>query len=216
MQLKDIEYLKKGYSERKPIIQKRLDYFKTVFDEDEKRIFAELCFCLLTPQSKAKLCDAAIQNLVKTGLLYTGTEQEVKDYLIGVRFNNNKSRYLMQAREMFTKNGEIRIKDKIKEFNNDHLKLRNWLVENVNGMGLKEAGHFMRNIGMYEVVTILDRHILKNLHKHGVIEEVPNPLTKKHYMDIEGKMLEFCKEIEIKPEEIDLLFWSEETGEVFK
>ena len=35
-------------------------------------------------------------------------------------------------------------------------------------------------------------------------------------MDIESKMLEFCKEIEIKPEEIDLLFWSEETGEVFK
>ena len=216
MQLKEIDYLKKGYSERKPIIQKRLDYFKKVFDEDEKRIFAELCFCLLTPQSKAKLCDAAIQNLVKTGLLYTGTENEVKDYLIGVRFNNNKARYLMQAREMFTKNVEIKIKDKIKEFNNDHLKLRNWLVENVNGMGLKESGHFMRNIGMYEVVTILDRHILKNLQKHGVIEEVPNPLTKKHYMDIESKMLEFCKEIEIKPEEIDLLFWSEETGEVFK
>src|SRR3989339_1781287 len=82
MQLKEIDYLKKGYSERKPIIQKRLDYFKKVFDEDEKRIFAELCFCLLTPQSKAKLCDAAIQNLVKTGLLYTGTENEVKDYLI--------------------------------------------------------------------------------------------------------------------------------------
>ena len=215
MQFRDLDHLRHAYSERKEIIQNRLKYFKSIWNEDDKRIFAELCFCLLTPQSKAKLCDAAIQNLVKTNLLYTGTEQDIKDYLIGVRFNNNKSRYIMQARKMFTSNNKISIKDKIKEFNNS-LDLRNWLVENVNGIGLKEAGHFMRNIGMYEDVSILDRHILKNLDKHGVIEEIPNPLTKKQYLEIEEKMKIFCKEIGVKMEEIDLLFWSEETGEVFK
>ena len=212
---KEIDYLKKGYSERKDIIRKRLEEYKLVFNEDEKRVFSELCFCLLTPQSKAKICDKAIQNLVKTGILFTGSENEVKDYLIGVRFNNNKSRYIIEARNMFTSNGDIRLKDKIKSFDNV-LKLREWLFTNVNGMGLKEAGHFMRNIGIYDNITILDRHILKNLHKHGVIEEIPNPLTKKHYLEIEKKMLDFSKEINISPEEMDLLFWSEETGEVFK
>ncbi|MBS3151982.1 N-glycosylase/DNA lyase [Candidatus Woesearchaeota archaeon] len=215
MYYKDLDYLKQAYSQRKEIIQNRLKYFKSVWNEDEKRIFAELCFCLLTPQSKAKLCDAAIQNLVKTNLLFTGKEQDIKDYLIGVRFNNNKSRYITEARNMFTKDGKIFIKDKIKQFDNE-LELRNWLVENVNGIGLKEAGHFMRNIGMYENVSILDRHILKNLHKHGVIDEIPNPLTKKQYLEIEEKMKLFCKEVGIGIEEIDLLFWSEETGEVFK
>lgn len=215
MQFKDLDYLRQAYSQRKDVIQNRLKYFKTVGNEDDKRIFSELCFCLLTPQSKAKICDKAIQNLVKTNLLYTGTEQEVKDYLIGVRFNNNKSRYVMQAREMFTKDGKISIKAKIKEFSND-LELRNWLVESVNGIGLKEAGHFMRNIGKYENVSILDRHILKNLNKHGVINEIPNPLTKKQYLEIEEKMKVFCKEVGIGIEEVDLLFWSEETGEVFK
>ena len=102
MDLKDIGYLKKGYSERKEIIKNRLKYFKTVGNEDNKRIFAELCFCLLTPQSKAKICDAAIQNLVKTNLLYTGNLNDIKDYLIGVRFNNNKSNYVMEARKLFT------------------------------------------------------------------------------------------------------------------
>ena len=215
MHFKDLDYLRQAYSQRKDVIQNRLKYFKSVWNEDDKRIFAELCFCLLTPQSKAKICDKAIQNLVKTNLLYTGTEQDVKDYLIGVRFNNNKSRYIMQAREMFSTNNKISIKNKIKEFGND-LDLRNWLVVNVNGMGLKESGHFMRNIGKYENVTILDRHILKNLNKHGVIAEIPNPLTKKQYLDIEEKMKIFCKEIGVGIEEIDLLFWSEETGEVFK
>lgn len=212
MQYKEIDYLKKGYSERKEIIKNRLVYFKNVINEDDKRIFAELCFCLLTPQSKAKLCDAAIQNLVKTKLLYTGTEEDVKDYLIGVRFNNNKARYIMEAREKF-KNQPI--KNKLKEFKDDY-ELRSWLVDNIKGMGLKEAGHFMRNIGIYENVTILDRHIIKNLYKHGVIEEVPETLTKNKYLEIEEKMKQFSKEIDIPIEEIDLLFWSEETGEVFK
>ncbi len=208
----DLNYLKKIYSERKEIIKNRLKYFKSVFDENDKRIFAELCFCLLTPQSRAKICDAAIQNLVKTGLLYNGTEKEIKDFLIGVRFNNNKAKYIIQAREMFK---NIPIKDKIKEFE-DNLKMREWLASNINGMALKESSHFLRNIGMYENITILDRHILKNLHKYNVIEEIPNPLTKNKYLEIEEKMKKFANEVGISVEEMDLLFWSEETGEVFK
>ncbi len=185
MTFKDTDYLKESYSKRKGIIKERLKYFKSVWNEDDKRIFAELCFCLLTPQSKAKIC---------------------------VRFNNNKSRYIIQARNMFK---NISIKNKLNEFKN-YSDIRNWLVENVNGIGLKEAGHFMRNIGMYENVVILDRHILKNLHKHGVINEIPNPLSKRQYLDIEEKMKDFANKINIPIEEMDLLFWSEETGEVFK
>ncbi len=215
MEIKEIGYLKEGYEKRKEIIKNRLKYFKSVLNEDEKRIFAELCFCLLTPQSKAKICDKAIQNLVSTGLLYSGSEEEIKDYLIGVRFNNNKSRYIIEARKLFSDNNKIKIKERVNSFK-DHYALREWLVENVKGMAYKEAGHFMRNIGLYENVTILDRHILKNLQKHNVIQDIPNPLTKKHYFDIESKMKEFSNELNIPIEEIDLLFWSEETGEVFK
>src|SRR3989338_2746583 len=128
MHFKDLDYLRQAYSQRKEIIQNRLKYLKSVWNEDDKRIFAELCFCLLTPQSKAKLCDAAIQNLVKTNLLYTGSENDIKDYLIGVRFNNNKARYIMEAKEFF-QNGNG-IKEKISGFSND-LELRDWLVEKV-------------------------------------------------------------------------------------
>jgi molecular chaperone DnaK len=44
---------------------------------------------------------------------------------------------------------------------------------------MKEASHFLRNIGFYEVVTLLDRHILKNLASIGVIEEVPKHMNVK-------------------------------------
>lgn len=211
MQYKELDYLKNGYEARKEIIKNRLKEFKQTINEDEKRIFAELCFCLLTPQSKAKICDAAIRNLVKTNLLFNGTEKDIKDFLIGVRFNNNKSRYITEARKKFSGT----LKNKIREFN-DPKELREWLVNNVNGIGLKEAGHFLRNIGIYEDIAILDRHILKNLYKHNIIDEIPKTLSRRKYFEIEEKMREFSREVEIPMEELDLLFWSNETGEVFK
>ncbi len=211
MQYKDIDYLKNSYSKRMGIIRNRLKEFKEVINEDEKRIFAELCFCLLTPQSKAKICDAAIKNLVKTKLLFSGDEKEIKDFLIGVRFNNNKARYIIEARKNLNGN----LKKKLEEFN-DLFELRNWLIENVKGMSFKESSHFMRNIGLYENIAILDRHILKNLYKHNVIDETPKSLNKKKYLEIEEKMRKFSNEVSIPMEELDLLFWSEETGEVFK
>ncbi len=98
----------------------------------------------------------------------------------------------------------------------DPLEAREWLVANILGLGYKEASHFLRNIGRGEEIAILDRHILKNLHRHGVIEKVPDSLSKKEYMRIEGLMKGFSKRTGIPLAHLDLLFWSMETGEIFK
>src|SRR3989344_2265851 len=206
---KDLIYLKESYNKRQFMIKAKLKHFKEIYNQEEKIIFSELCFCLLTPQSKAKLCDKAIQNLIKTNFLFNGSFDDIKRMLIGVRFNNNKTKYLIEARALFK---NIYIKEKLKQFN-DPYKLREWLVSNIKGMAYKEASHFMRNIGIYENVTILDRHILKNLVKYNVISETPKTLTKNIYFEIENKMKEFSKHLNIPIEELDLLFWSEETGE---
>ncbi len=93
--------------------------------------------------------------------------------------------------------------------------LREWLVKNIKGYGYKEASHFLRNIG-FEELAILDRHVLKNLKNYGVIEEVPKSLTPKKYKEIEEKMRRFSKSVDIPISHLDLLFWSNETGEIFK
>ena len=97
----------------------------------------------------------------------------------------------------------------------DSNKLREFLVQNVKGFGLKESSHYLRNIG-YRDLAILDRHILKNLHKYNVINEIPSNLTPKTYLEIEDKFKEFSSKLNIPLDELDLLFWSMETGEVFK
>jgi N-glycosylase/DNA lyase len=96
------------------------------------------------------------------------------------------------------------------------IELRSWLVKNVKGYGLKEASHFLRNVGMGQDIAILDRHILKNLVALGVIENVPKNMTAKTYLEIEDKMRSFCNKVRIPMSHLDLLLWSEETGEIFK
>jgi len=202
--------LQKKYNERKELIEKRLEDFRKLGKSDE-RIFAELCFCLLTPQSKATSCWESIELLGRK--LFTADEKEISS-LLRCRFPNNKARYIIEARNKFMINGNLRIKDKINPHNIE--KTREWFVKNVKGLGYKEASHFLRNIGYGDNIAILDRHILKNLKKYGVIKEIPKTLTKKKYLEIEDKMRKFSEKIGIPLSHLDLLFWSEESGFVFK
>jgi len=199
----DISQLKRLYEQRKNEIKQRLIEFVD-WGKDEGKIREELFFCLLTPQSKAKTCHVAICNLREKGLLLRGDIEDVRKHLTGVRFVNNKAQYLIEAR-----NKELSL-DRSKPF-----ETREWLVRNVKGLGYKEASHFLRNIG-FKGLAILDRHILRNLAEYGVIDEIPKTLTRKSYLEIEKKMKNFAKSIEISLDELDLLLWSKETGEIFK
>lgn len=203
----EIKKLLLFYNERKNVIQSRIKEFEKLRNESYSRLFEELCFCICTPQSKAVLADKAIKRLKKEGYLHKGDNICIRGCLGGVRFPNNKSKYIEQARNFDLKNTLDSC---------DDLTAREEIVKNVKGIGLKEASHFLRNIGRANELAILDVHILKNLKKFKVIKEIPSVLTKKTYLDIEGKMKAFSKKAGIPLRELDLLFWSMETGEVFK
>ncbi len=94
--------------------------------------------------------------------------------------------------------------------------LRDWLAENVMGIGMKEAGHFMRNIGLGQNIAILDVHILHNLLRYAVIDKIPESMSKRRYLEIEEKMKQFSGKVGIPMDELDMVFWSHETGEIFK
>jgi len=210
-----INDLLKKYEAKKTEIKKRLDEFRKIKDMEDEIIFAELAFCLCTPQSKATTCWNAVQALVKNNLLYSGEKEQIKPFLNAVRFNENKSNYIIEARMMFSDGNKLNVKKFVGSSENPH-KLREWLAENVNGMGMKEASHFLRNIGIGNGLAILDVHILKNLKRYGVIEDLPKNLNKKKYLEIENRMKKFAEDTGIPIDELDLLLWSEETGFVFK
>jgi N-glycosylase/DNA lyase len=210
-----IKEIKKVYSKFKEEIERRLEEFKSIGKSaNPEELFTELAFCILTPQSKAKLCWEAIQEMSKKNILLTGTKKEINKKLQKVRFKNKKTQYLIEARnKFFCDNNSIYIN--IKKSKNPS-ELREYFVKNVKGIGWKEASHFLRNIGLGEEIAILDRHIIRNLIKLGVIKEYPKNLSEKNYEEIEGKMKKLSKDVDISMDVLDLVFWAKETGEVFK
>ncbi|MEM5836207.1 MAG: N-glycosylase/DNA lyase [Candidatus Aenigmatarchaeota archaeon] len=213
--MKKIDELRKLYEEKNEEIKQKILEFKRMMNENNERIFAELAFCICTPQSKALDAWESVSKLADNGLLYRGNAKQISPFL-KVRFNKNKAKYIIEARKKFTVDEKIQIKEFLQSFI-DPLELREWLVKNLKGLGMKEASHFLRNIGLSgNQLAILDIHILKNLKDLGIIDEIPKKLTKKEYFKIENKMKEFSKQINIPLDELDLLLWSKETGFIFK
>ena len=205
--------LMQQYNPVKPQIEARLMDFRHIWETaSDEELFLEMVFCLLTPQSKAKTCWKAVERLEQKCMIAEAAPAQISQELGGVRFHQRKGEYICLARNMFS-TGSLRAT--LAEFA-DATAAREWLVENVKGLGYKEASHFLRNIGLGEDLAILDRHILKNLALLGVIKEVPTSLTKRIYLEIERKMTAFSIEAKIPMGHLDLLLWYKEAGEVFK
>ena len=197
------------YASKRADIQKRLAELDKVKYEPNEKIFAELCFCLCTPQTRALSANKAIKELQENGILFTKDNKEIAAVLekYGVRFHNNKAKFIVAARNYFSRAGQMKIKGML---NTDDLwGLRNWLADNIKGLGYKEASHFLRNIGYGKDIAILDRHILAELCKHKVISEIPLVLPKNKYLHIERLMKEFARKLNISMAELDMVFWSE-------
>ena len=204
------------YSSIKEGIEVRLNEFSEIWEnETDENLFSELAFCLLTPQSKAKMCWESICTLKEKDVLIDGDEEEVLDCLYGVRFKYKKAKYIVEVRELFIVDGKIILRKEIEKYQSP-FEIREWLVENVKGMGHKEASHFLRNIGKGGDLAILDRHILKNLVLIGAIEKIPDIITPKKYLEIENIVREFSKEIGIPLDHLDIVLWYKETREIFK
>ncbi|VVB58958.1 N-glycosylase/DNA lyase [Candidatus Anstonella stagnisolia] len=213
-----IREIKAAHLGKKKRIEERLSYFEKAGKGSGREIFAELCFCILTPQTKARVADAAIKKLLEEDRLYCADASEIEKSLLwaGVRFHRNKSKYIVLARKKFCGGDYCAILEILPKKESGQKKARDFIVANVLGIGKKEAGHFLRNVGHGSNLAILDRHILKNLESAGVIADVPRSLTHKRYDEIEKKMEGFCRKNKIPMHHLDLLFWSQETGEIFK
>ena len=203
-----IESLRSDFAERKDAIRKRLEEFEAIPPHE---YFFELVYCLLTPQSSAVNAGRAVEALKSAGWpnRHCNIAALLHQDSFYIRFHNTKAKHLNAAQQQ--------VSHILAHLNNgaSSVELREWLVNNVKGLGWKESSHFLRNIGRRNL-AILDRHILRNLKRHSVIGVIPKALTPKRYLAIEERFKLFSAEIGISMDELDLLFWSRETGEILK
>lgn len=203
-----IEELRSIHARERDAIRERLGEFSRV---PVNEYFYELLYCLLTPQSSAVNAGKAVETLRRHTLHAADVDPEPllhgNEYYI--RFHKTKTRHILRMKQQFPE-----ILDRCRS-RTEGFSLRFWLVENVHGLGWKEASHFLRNIG-YRDLAILDRHILRNLIRTGVLKKLPESLTPKRYLSIERRFGVFATKCGIPMDELDLLFWSMETGEILK
>jgi N-glycosylase/DNA lyase len=195
------------------MVEERMEEFRHVHLMDSQKWYEELVYCLLTAYSSALMGQRCVDALCCDGTLMEGKLSEVKTCLVneGHRFANTRAEYIYNTRDLAP-----RIKETIQGFKNT-VEARRWLVENVKGLGWKEASHYLRNIGYFNV-AIIDRHILSNLAEHGIItaEEAKKSLTKKRYLEYEEALAKVAKKLDMSLGELDLYLWYRKTGKVLK
>ncbi len=213
---KSYHHLKQAYIEKKPAISKRLSDFRKILEEaDDNQLFEELAFCICTAGASAKMgikSVDAMKNILPNGGLNT-----LRKRLDGVhRFPNTRPAYIVHTRKYLKKEHGFKIRELLLSFD-DPIDRRDFLAKNKNikGIGYKEASHFLRNIG-FSGYGILDKHILNTLYEFKVINNPKPPSTRDKYLYTEEKLKGLAEILEIHMDELDLLLWSEKTGEILK
>ncbi len=216
------EEVRKQYENVKKDVKARIRSFRDLRDAGEERVFQELVFVILTSQTEAEKAWSAAERLGREDLLIDGSEPEIKKVLESedIQYPEDKARYIKENRRELNQptlsdpEKGLKLKEKISD--RDPEKAREWLVDNVRGLSWKGASHFMRNTGRGKEFAIISSHIVGKMHQLGLIDDLEMPSGKEEYLEYEKLLEEFSEDIGIPLEELDLVLWSMETGEVFK
>jgi N-glycosylase/DNA lyase len=198
----------KDYKRIRRIIDLRVKHFKEIGKSSIKRKFIELSFCLLTANYRADRA-IRIQKIIWDGFLYMPLP-DLRDTLrrLGYRYPNRRAEFIVEARD--------KIHD-IEEIINSDLDLREKrirLVRLVKGLGVKEASHFLRNIG-YDDIAIIDRHVMNLLSRYEYIDRKSN-LNRREYIEIEEILKEIGYSLGLELSKLDLYLWYLTTGTIMK
>jgi len=196
------------YKKFENIIVNRLNDFQNIKTE---LIFYEFCFCIMTPQTSAKNAWRVQNELIKNDFLNkkfnpVNILTDKKHY---IRFHNTKAVRLLNAIDYKKRLYEI-LSANITQYEK-----RKIIKTEFVGLGMKEASHFLRNIG-YKNLAIIDRHILRMLVLCKVLNDATPPKNEKQYLEIEQKVFDFSNKINIDMDILDLLFFAHSNGEVLK
>jgi len=210
-----MENLIESYGPKKALISQRMKEFAEVYQQGDEAIFTELCFCIFTAGASARMGLTCIDSI--RDIILTGTAEELESRIERKhRYPKARSGYIIHTRTYLQEECDLKLRELIESFD-DMMKLRDFFAANkgIKGIGYKEGSHFLRNIG-FKGYAILDKHILRSLHEVGIIESPKPPTSKKKYLETESKMKGFAQELGIDFDDLDLLLWSNKTGEILK
>jgi len=198
--------MEKGSVRRK--VEKRIGEFERFRRRSWKEWFSELCFCILTANYTAEGGIRIQKEIRAEGFLKMG-ERELERKLreLGHRFPKTRARYIVEARKYAKE-----LKKRVLGFRSGK-RAREWLL-GIRGIGMKEASHFLRNVG-FKDVAIVDRHIVNLLAERGMMER-PKSMSRGRYVEVERVLEKIAENAGLDLARLDLYLWYLKTGKILK
>lgn len=226
----DLDVLLEWYDEKRDLIAERLSEFARLRDASDERWFSEMAFCILVADGNAKTGFKVQKDLEASGMLYTGSYEGILRIVRPVRYNTTKAKYIYKDRKALTSMGRFTLGSKLmKEWgltDSTARGVRDRIAKDnicFLGLGMKEASHFLRNIGYGTELSILDVHVLTLMMEFGILpkrfcdgDRIKRPSTPSAYHEIEDIFISWAEDLDIPPAHLDLVLWSFRTGEVLK
>ena len=192
---------------------------KNITVMSSKEIYIEIYNCLLGSQvkydmamsyaikisqeiDKSNVDSDKIKNVLTTPV-YNKDLGNYNSY----RFPNKATKNILSLHEFILKSNKT-LRQIINENSNSISNFRRYLVNNINGIGPKQASHFIKNIGLSDNIAILDSHIIKyiNLYDSNIVKS-NNINTLSRYEFIENYFLTLVKKFIHSPAIVDQSIW---------
>lgn len=193
----------------------------------EDDLWEQLCLCILSSNVPYELALSAFWHLRDNGFLRTDWITECPDAIGKVAFELSKRIYWPRKKDGSYRKyrfPNVRAKNIVNAAktlygqncgllrnlrrSTSESEARDFLVKNIQGIGLKEASHFLRDVGFSDSLAIIDSHVITFLTEIGAVrEEEINALTPAVYMRLERILLGLCKDLGFNLSVFDMAIW---------
>ncbi len=190
----------------------------------EYELRRELVSCILGSQVRYEMAVEAIENLESAGLLNDAYWCQRKDdefegdvfmVLAGrsddprhggsYRFPGVRAKQLAQVRSALAR-APIMSRLTVSSCSSH---LRQQLIEDISGIGPKQASMFLRNIGKSYDLAILDTHVLQFMRMQGLLSEAGGRIgTIKEYEKTERVVVQYAASIGYPVGYLDWAIWA--------
>jgi len=200
---------------------------KKWIEMSENDVWEELCLCILSSNVPYELAVSAFWHLhnrqllrpkwiirCKSAVQQIGYELSKRIYLPRkkdgsyrkYRFPNIRARNIADAaKTLYQENCGLLW---ILKNSNSEQEARDFLAKNVQGIGLKEASHFLRNIGYSSSLAIIDSPIISFLIE---VEAIPHErikaVTSEMYIRLERILQDMCQSLGLNLSIFDMAIW---------
>lgn len=194
----------------------------------ENELWGKLCLCILSSNVPYELALSAFWHLCNSQLLsqewiirskiafqQIASELAKRKYLPRkkdgsyrkYRFPNIRAKNIVDAAKvLYEENcGLLKL---LEEFNFKQEEARCFLARNIPGVGLKQASHFLRDIGYSSTLAIIDSHVIAFLIEVGAVSQGKiKVVTPKIYIRLERVLRDLCNSFGFNLSIFDMAIW---------